>query len=168
MDGLRSRRGWTWFIGLTAAAWILFLAAPETTDLTLARSWRIAGFLPGKGAFEGRMRATAAGADRFELTIEGRYADGAALSGRGVATVYTGYEWRGSVDIDGIALRQVIVRGQHVHGHTGQRGRGTHELGHQGLALTRAEFDQVVVQHPGRGFDLGAPGPPAALATHGL
>lgn len=44
MDGLRSRRGWTWFIGLTAAAWILFLAAPETTDLTLARSWRIAGF----------------------------------------------------------------------------------------------------------------------------
>lgn len=44
MDGLRSRRGWTWFIGLSAAAWILFLAAPETADASLARSWRIAGF----------------------------------------------------------------------------------------------------------------------------
>ena len=101
---------------LDARAWKAWQAAPR---VALGGSWRITGYLPGKGAFEGRMRATAAGEDRFELAIEGRYADGAPLSGRGVATVYTGYEWRGSVDIDGIALRQVMAadaRGERMQG----------------------------------------------------
>lgn len=91
---------------LDAKAWTAWQAAPR---VTLAGSWRITGYLPGKGEFEGRMTASTAGEDRFELRLEGRYADGGALAGSGVATVYTGYEWRGSVDIDGVALRQVLA-----------------------------------------------------------
>ena len=63
-------------------------------------------------ARQGRVRRTDA-RERSQrgplrLAIEG-YADGPCSRGRGVATRDTGYERRGSVDIDGIALRQVMA-----------------------------------------------------------
>lgn len=122
---------------LDSAAWKAWQAAPHAA---LDGSWRIAGYLPGKGEFEGRMKATAAGGDRFELAIDGRYANGAPLSGRGVATVYTGYEWRASVDIDGVALRQVMAADA----------RGTRMQGRQHLADSRRVGGELSALREGR------------------
>lgn len=91
---------------LDSASWRDWQAAVKPA---LGGSWRIVGQLPGKGEFEGRMTATPIGQDRFALRIDGRHADGRPLGGEGSATVYTGYEWRASVNIDGVALRQVMA-----------------------------------------------------------
>ncbi|WP_151702904.1 quinohemoprotein amine dehydrogenase subunit alpha [Nitrincola alkalilacustris] len=71
--------------------------------------WRVVGFVPGKGEFDAVMLAERADDGRYDLSITGRYADGSELSGDGKATLYTGYEWRASLTLDGVRMRQVMA-----------------------------------------------------------
>jgi quinohemoprotein amine dehydrogenase len=71
--------------------------------------WRVTGYIPEKGEFDAWMSAAKTGDGRYDLTLEGHYADGTLLSGTGKATVYTGYEWRASVTIDDVKMRQVMA-----------------------------------------------------------
>ncbi|KEA63923.1 Quinohemoprotein amine dehydrogenase alpha subunit [Marinobacterium lacunae] len=71
--------------------------------------WRVTGFVPGKGEYDAWMTASKAEGGRYNLSLEGQYADGSPLSGSGKATVYTGYEWRASITIDGVKMRQVLA-----------------------------------------------------------
>ncbi|MET4163453.1 quinohemoprotein amine dehydrogenase alpha subunit [Marinobacterium sp. MBR-111] len=71
--------------------------------------WRVTGYIPEKGEFDAWMSAAKTGDGRYDLTLEGHYADGTVLSGTGKATVYTGYEWRASVTIDDMKMRQVMA-----------------------------------------------------------
>lgn len=72
--------------------------------------WTLAGHMPGKGAFHARMQVTPAqGDDQYRLTLTGEYDDGSALKGEGQAVVYTGYEWRANIEIDGQVMRQVFA-----------------------------------------------------------
>lgn len=87
-------------------AWSDWQQAPR---VDMAGSWRVFGYVPGKGEFEARMSAVATAPDQFKLSITGNYMDGAALRGEGTATLYTGYEWRASVTIDGVKMRQVMA-----------------------------------------------------------
>ena len=91
---------------LQSAAWSDWQKAPRTD---MAGSWRLFGYVPGKGEFEARMSAVATAPDQFKLSVTGNYLDGAALRGEGTATLYTGYEWRASVTIDGVKMRQVMA-----------------------------------------------------------
>ncbi len=92
--------------GLDSEAWKSWknAAKPE-----LGGQWRMLGYVPGKGEFDARMTAVRTSPDRFRLNVEGRYADGSPLRGEGNATVYTGYEWRASLDLDGVSMRQVMA-----------------------------------------------------------
>ncbi|WP_409318941.1 quinohemoprotein amine dehydrogenase subunit alpha [Pseudomonas sp. KCJK9016] len=86
-------------------AWVK--AAPKAEALVGA--WSFSGHLPGKGELAGSMSVTADGNDTFKVAVKGQYADGTPFNGDGSAILYSGYEWRGNVTIDGVTMRQVFA-----------------------------------------------------------
>ncbi|CAK9891270.1 MULTISPECIES: quinohemoprotein amine dehydrogenase subunit alpha [Pseudomonas] len=83
----------------------------------LAGDWSFSGHLPGKGELNGVMKVSAQPGDRFTVSVDGQYADGTPFKGQGSAVLYSGYEWRGSVSIDGVSMRQVFsVNGGEMKG----------------------------------------------------
>jgi quinohemoprotein amine dehydrogenase len=72
-------------------------------------SWRVVGHRPGMGDYEGRMSVSRSAADEYAITLELRYADGTHASGKGSAIVYSGYEWRGSLDLGNEKISQVLA-----------------------------------------------------------
>jgi quinohemoprotein amine dehydrogenase len=72
-------------------------------------AWRVIGRMPGQGAFSGLMTAEATSGDRYRLAFEGSFSDGEALSGKGTAIVYTGYDWRASLTLGDRKFRQVLA-----------------------------------------------------------
>ena len=98
----------------------------KATKPALEGRWRLAGHMPGKGDFDALMTATADGADNFRIDLQGQFADGEDLSGTGSAIVYTGYEWRASIDANGVAYKQVLAAtedGAQLEGRMFQRER---------------------------------------------
>jgi quinohemoprotein amine dehydrogenase len=72
--------------------------------------WTLVGHMPGRGAFHAEMQVTPAeGQDQYQVSLSGQYDDGAPIQGQGRAVVYTGYEWRAELEIDGSAMRQVFA-----------------------------------------------------------
>lgn len=89
-------------------AWQQWLkTAPKSQ--TLAGNWSFSGHLPGKGEVAGVMAVAPDGEDTFKVKITGQYADGAPFNGEGSALLYSGYEWRGNVKIDGVNMHQVFA-----------------------------------------------------------
>lgn len=83
----------------------------------LAGDWSFSGHLPGKGELAGVMSVASAGADQFKVTVKGQYADGSSFNGEGSAILYSGYEWRGNVTVDGVVMRQVLAaKGDELQG----------------------------------------------------
>jgi len=76
---------------------------------TLVGDWSFSGHLPGKGELAGVMSVSASGDDQFKVAVKGQYADGSPFNGDGSAILYSGYEWRGNVTIDGVVMRQVFA-----------------------------------------------------------
>ncbi len=95
---------------LQTDAWTQWQARkPEAVD----GNWGISGHLSGRGGFSGVMTvARSTGGDRHAVTIDGRWDDGKPLKGKGQALIYTGYEWRADLDIDGTKMRQVMALDQ--------------------------------------------------------
>ncbi len=81
----------------------------HTKPHDLSGTWRIAGQRPGKGQYDGQMTVKRTGTDEYAVTMDVTYADGSKASGKGSAIVYTGYEWRGTVDLGGKDIRQVFT-----------------------------------------------------------
>ena len=75
----------------------------------LAGQWRLVGNAPGKGDFQGVMSATETEPDHFTLRFNGVYANGEQLTGEGSALVYTGYEWRATLDLNNTLYNQVMA-----------------------------------------------------------
>ena len=75
----------------------------------LTGNWAMYGYVPGKGTFDASLRVSKTANDSYALVLEGHYADGTPLSGKGRAVVYAGYEWRASLTIDGVKVRQVLA-----------------------------------------------------------
>jgi len=94
----------------TSDAWT---AWQKQKAVNLAGAWRITGRLPEKGAYVGTLNATETSTDHYDLTFTGHtLADNKPLTGKGSAIVYTNYEWRGSLTLDGVKMRQVLQRNQ--------------------------------------------------------
>jgi quinohemoprotein amine dehydrogenase len=75
----------------------------------LAGTWQVFGHQLAKGDFRGRMTATWEGGDQYALKLDGKYdRTGERLSGSGKATVYTGYEWRATLTLEGVKWQQVL------------------------------------------------------------
>jgi quinohemoprotein amine dehydrogenase len=71
--------------------------------------WRLVGEVPGKGFFSGVMTARKKQTDNYSLSFDGHYSNGKTLKGSGNAVIFTGYEWRGSLQIDGENYRQIFA-----------------------------------------------------------
>jgi quinohemoprotein amine dehydrogenase len=91
---------------LTTPAWSAWRAR-EKRDASGA--WRIVGYRPGMGSYEGRMSVSRSAPDEYAVTVELRYADGTQATGKGTAVVYTGYEWRGNLDLGSEKISQVLA-----------------------------------------------------------
>lgn len=117
------------------------VAPPE-----LEGSWRVFGFVPEKGDFVARMQLEETEDDRFDVHLEGYYADGSPLQGGGSGTLYTGYEWRASLDLDGTQVRQVMAAnpdGSGMHGR--QFERDSREMGGELRAVRDGDDDEGAV-----------------------
>ncbi len=91
---------------LESEAWADWKAAKKSP---LNGSWRLVGWLPEKGEFDARLNVVNSGNDQYKIDISGQYADGTPLTGSGKALVYTGFEWRANLSIDGVKMRQVLA-----------------------------------------------------------
>ncbi|EKN0212702.1 TPA: quinohemoprotein amine dehydrogenase subunit alpha [Pseudomonas aeruginosa] len=89
-------------------AWKKWLSTSPNAE-ALVGEWNFSGHLPGKGEVAGVMSVAADGSDTFKVNVKGQYADGSPFNGDGSAILYTGYEWRGKVKIDGVTMRQVFA-----------------------------------------------------------
>lgn len=102
-------------------------------------SWRLVGNQPGKGDFQGVMTATETDKDNFTLTFSGHYSSGEPLAGEGAALVYTGYEWRAGLTIDGQVYNQVMAADGNGRSMTGRMFLRDHE--ETGIQLSAAKMD---------------------------
>lgn len=95
-----------------AAKWPLNTAAwtewQTHAPADLSGTWRVAGHRPGKGDYQGTLTVSRTGQDRYAVRHRLVLQDGTALEGEGEAILYTGYEWRGSVTLDGQPVREVF------------------------------------------------------------
>lgn len=79
-------------------AWSKWQAAAKPD---YAGSWKVVGHDPGKGGdYTGRLTLRALGDDRYEGEFTDEFADGAKVSGKTTAVIYTGFQWRGSAQLD--------------------------------------------------------------------
>ena len=107
--------------GLNTEEWSQWQAVEKKS---LEGRWAMSGYLPQKGQFDATVVISQNDNDHYSVTLEGQYADGTPMSGTGKAIVYTGYEWRGSMTINGIKMRQVFAAsedGQSLEGRMYQR-----------------------------------------------
>lgn len=74
----------------------------------LPGQWSFSGHMLAKGDVRGMMTVKAGAGDQFSVSLEGQYADGTPFAGSGSAILYNGYEWRGNLKVDGVAMRQVF------------------------------------------------------------
>jgi len=116
---------------------------------SLGGDWVIAGKLVGKGEFSANMKVVATGDDGYSLSVDGHYADGTTLSGNGSAIVYTGFEWRASLTLDGIPVKQVLMasgQGQRLSGRMYQANQEA--LGAAFSALRNSDKNRILAVQP--------------------
>ncbi|GGK67843.1 quinohemoprotein amine dehydrogenase subunit alpha [Amphritea balenae] len=98
------------------------MAKPDLTG-----SWSVAGFMPGKGDYSATLTVTETAKDNFSLTLQGHYVDGKKLQGSGSAKVFAGYEWRASLAVDGVKMRQVMAASEDGSAMTGRMYQSAHD-----------------------------------------
>jgi quinohemoprotein amine dehydrogenase len=92
--------------GYETTAWRDWQAAPAADP---SGRWRLAGYRPGWGAYEGEAEIRRSAEDRYELSTTLRYADGRSETAQGRSIVYTKHEWRASLKLaDGTPVQQVL------------------------------------------------------------
>ncbi|MCP4769042.1 MAG: quinohemoprotein amine dehydrogenase subunit alpha [Gammaproteobacteria bacterium] len=78
----------------------------------LAGSWRVVGHQSGAGPYQGSMRIKREEGDNYSLELSLQFAGGASMSGSGRAILYSGHEWRASMDLNGKPILQVLALGE--------------------------------------------------------
>ncbi len=76
---------------------------------SLEGRWRVLGHMPGRGDYSGVMESIADDDDHYQVELSGSFTDGSPLIGSGSAIVYTGFEWRATLQVDGVSYRQVMA-----------------------------------------------------------
>lgn len=101
---------------LNSAAWNEWRGRKPTDA---AGTWRVAGHRPGSGDYDGKATIKALGEDKYDIAMEVVYDDGRVEKSSGIASLFTGHEWRGSLTQDGVDVRQVFglaKDGNHFNG----------------------------------------------------
>lgn len=92
--------------GLQSDSWEQWQAKPSAD---VSGRWRMVGHMPGRGAFQGVMTATADGRDEFLLSLKGQFDNGEPLQGSGRTVLYSGYEWRADISLGEENFQQVLA-----------------------------------------------------------
>lgn len=88
------------------SAWRKWQAAPA---VDASGHWRVAGYRPGWGPYEGEADIKRSGDDRYSIAMTLRYADGRVEAAQGTSIVYTKHEWRASLQQEETgAVKQVL------------------------------------------------------------
>ncbi|MCE8017194.1 quinohemoprotein amine dehydrogenase subunit alpha [Halomonas sp. MCCC 1A17488] len=92
--------------GLESEAWSAWQQAEAPAP---EGDWQLWGHWPGEGDFYADVSISGAeGEDAYSLTLAGAFTNGRPLSGEGRAIVYTGYEWRANLELNGRGFQQVL------------------------------------------------------------
>jgi quinohemoprotein amine dehydrogenase len=91
--------------GYDSASWAKWKAQKP---VDMSGTWRLVGHKPGTGAYEGSATIQRTGDDRYSVAMELRYENGATESATGSSIVYTGHEWRATVQQGGKNVHQVF------------------------------------------------------------
>ncbi len=87
-------------------AWSKWQTAPRPD---YAGNWKVVGHDPGKGGdYTGQLTLRALGDDQYEGEFTHEFADGAKVSGKTTAIIYSGFQWRGIAQLDGNKKEQEI------------------------------------------------------------
>jgi quinohemoprotein amine dehydrogenase len=115
----------------------------------LAGAWRVVGWLPEHGDYAAVLTADMAAPDRYALTMSGRFADGTPLQSSGEAIVYTGYEWRATLTVNGQPMHQVLAAGKDGAEMTGRLFEPSHgDLGGPVKAARIGKAPQILAVWP--------------------
>lgn len=131
---------------LNSPAWEAWRARKP---VDVAGSWRVAGHQPGVGDYDGRATIKALGEDKYDIAMEVIYDDGRVEKSSGVAGVFTGHEWRGSVKQDGADIRQVFgldKEGNHLKGRWFQA--NTESIGADFVAARESGQAEILAVRP--------------------
>ncbi len=131
--------------GLDQEHWKQWAAQPEQSA---AGRWRFVGSAPDKGDFDGVMSVKRDSKDRLKLEFRGQFANGENLEGSGTAVIYSGFEWRGSLTLNGIDYRQVFSlenEGRQLHGRMFE---AEHEEMGINLSAERGKTSRVMAVSP--------------------
>lgn len=80
----------------------------ELVKADYSGEWIVYGHRLGEGDYSATLKLTSKGDDKYSVELDGSYMDGKVLKGSGSAIVYSGYEYRATLDIDGVKTKQVI------------------------------------------------------------
>jgi quinohemoprotein amine dehydrogenase len=72
-------------------------------------SWILSGHTLGEGDFTGSINLEKIENGEYSLSFNGQYLDGRIVEGKGKATLYSGYELRATLNINGKPFNQVIA-----------------------------------------------------------
>lgn len=130
----------------------------------LSGQWRLSGHQPGHGSYHGTMQIDKTGDDTYSLVTSMEYASGNNVNASGNAIVYTGYEFRASVNMDGASVRHVLALSEDGNGLTGRWFYEDNDaIGGELTAVRNQGAARVLSVHPGH---LQA-GETAIVAIHG-
>ena len=125
----------------------------------LEGSWSVAGYMPVKGDYSAVLKVVETSDNKYSVTLDGHYADGSLLRGNGAAQVFSGYEWRAGLTIDGVSMRQVLAASTDGTSLTGRMYQSAHDeiggelkavngsaiVGLSPTALKQGETSQVTI-----------------------
>ncbi|WP_084624107.1 quinohemoprotein amine dehydrogenase subunit alpha [Oceanospirillum beijerinckii] len=111
----------------------------------LGGQWSFAAQMPAKGDAHGVMTVSQTGHDQYKVSISGQYADGSLLKGSGTAIVYTGYEWRANLTVDGVKMRQVFAASADGNQLTGRMFEAVHDEAGMDFIAARQSQQQTLL-----------------------
>ena len=71
--------------------------------------WSLFGQKLGDGDFTAKMTINETSKDKYKVTLDGTFVDGRTFTSSGEAIVYSGYEFRASLAINGVSYKQVFA-----------------------------------------------------------
>lgn len=81
----------------------------QIPNIKIDGEWILHGHTLGSGDFWANLSLVKISGDNYLVDLNGSYFDGRKINAKGKAIVYSGYELRASLDIDGAKFKQVIA-----------------------------------------------------------
>ncbi|MCG3709625.1 quinohemoprotein amine dehydrogenase subunit alpha [Aliarcobacter butzleri] len=81
----------------------------ELKEIEFEGNWNLVGHKLGDGDFSATLKLTKTSKDNYKVILNGTFIDGRKLEASGTAIVYSGYEFRAKLDIQGVSYNQVFA-----------------------------------------------------------